>query len=203
MFIMITPYEKYLSIIGYYIDKYFQDQAPYICCKEGCSHCCETGEYPYTHLEFEYLMFGYKNLNDKQKEIIQEKVKKIKEEQQAAKKEDKKFMYECPFLINKSCSVYDYRGIICRSHGLMTFFCDENGKENYQIPYCVHFGLNYSEVFDAEKDTISKEKWHKSGIEVEPNSYNLGLKYLLDNEISYGLNLNFGKQKSLIDWFQD
>lgn len=200
---MISPYEKYLEIIGYYINKYFKNQEPYIHCKEGCSFCCETGEYPYSYLEFEYLMVGYSKLTEEQKEIVKNKIRNIKKQQQEAHAANEQFMYECPFLIDKRCSVYAHRGLICRNHGLMTFFADETGKDNYQIPYCVKLGLNYSNVYDRENDTISKEKWIATGIEVEPKSYNLGLQYLLDNKISHGLDLSFGKQKALIDWLQD
>ncbi len=201
MLSMIEKYEKYLEIVGSYLDKYFEQQKPYIHCKEGCSFCCECGEYPFTKLEMHYLMSGFLKLDEKTKDKIRQKISNLKEEKQKALEKSEKFLYECPFLIDKKCSVYDYRGIICRNYGLMTMFESKEKKETFQIPYCAEEGLNYSIVFDKKRGTISKKMWEKSGIEQEPLSYNVGLNYLLDNEFTQELNIDFGDQLSLIDWF--
>lgn len=198
---MIERYKKYLEITGSYLNKYFEQQKPYIYCKESCSLCCECGEYPFTKLEMQYLMSGFLKLNEKTKNIIRQKIFELKEKQQKTIKKGKKFLYECPFLIDKKCSVYEYRGLICRNHGLMTILINSGRKETFQIPYCANNGLNYSIVYDKKRKTISKKLWKKSGIKQEPLSYNVGLDYLLDNEFTKELNLNFGTQLSLIDWF--
>ena len=59
--------------------------------------------------------------------------------------------------------------------------------------------MNYSEVYDEVNQKISLEKYNASGIEAEPLAYNLGLKYLLNSEFTSGID--FGENKSLIDWF--
>lgn len=197
---MIELYEKYLDNIGESFDKFFAQQKPYICCKEGCSLCCESGEYPFTKLEFDYTLVGYNKLNEKEKNIIQEKVERIKK----AKKEhseDKKFMHECPFLIDTKCSIYKYRGLVCRNHGLMQYTTDKDDKMVYSMPHCVEEGLNYSNVYDPDTGKISSKKWKETGIEAEPVSYNVGLKFLTDNNTTRVLKLDFGEAKALIDWF--
>ena len=67
------------------------------------------------------------------------------------------FMHECPFLINNECSVYKYRGIICRTFGLLSSKDDETPK----VPFCAYEGLNYSNVLDTSINIISEEKFNK------------------------------------------
>lgn len=200
---MIELYEKYLNNIGESLDKFFAQQKPYIFCEEGCSICCEMGEYPFSELEYRYAMIGYNALEQKDKDIIQSKIKKIKEDKNNSKNENlngKKFMHECPFLLNKKCSIYKYRGLICRSYGLVYYIEDKNGEISYKMPCCCDEGLNYSNVYDKETRTISSKKWKETGIETEPVSHNVGLNFLLNNNTTNVLGLNFGESKALIDW---
>lgn len=197
---MITTYEKYLEIIHErMLEKFFNQQKDYIFCKSGCSLCCEFGQYPFSELEFKYAMIGYNNLSDEIKSLIQKKIKEVKEQQ--ADDNSKEFAYECPFLIDKMCSIYNYRGIICRTHGLMFYYQDENGESKSKAPKCMSIGLNYGNVYDEKAKTISSEMWEKSGIETEPVAYNLSLKFLLNNVLTKQLALDFGEEKTLIDWF--
>lgn len=196
---MLDSYDKYLETIDSYLAKFFEQQKPYIFCKSGCSICCEEGTYPFSKLEFDYLMFGYEKLPSAVKIQIDSNINRIKEEKK--KSADKNFLYTCPFLIDNECSVYQYRGLICRSYGLMSFYTDTNGERKCHIPCCVSHGLNYSNVYDEETGIFTTEKWLKSGIEIEPVSYNISLNYLLDNDLTKFLDLEFGSQKALIDWF--
>lgn len=196
---MLENYENYLEIIGISLKNFFTQQSPYIFCKEGCSICCETGEYPFSQLEFQYAMMGYNTLGEDEKNIIKEKVEKIL--QQKKESTEQVFMHECPFLINKKCSIYKYRGIICRNYGLMHYETDENNELKYKIPYCVHHNLNYSNVFDKETGMISSKKWRETGIEIEPDSFNIGRDFLTNNNTTKELGLEFGESKALIDWF--
>ena len=197
---MLERYEQYLNLIGSrLLQKYFDNQKEYIRCKEGCSHCCETGEYPFTNLEFQYAMVGYNALSEKEKNIIRQKVKQIKMDKENSTEEV--FMHECPFLINKKCSIYQHRSIVCRTHGLLYFINNEDGSSKNKIPHCVNLGLNYSNVYDKNIGMISDVLWEQSGIENEPVAYNVGLKALCKNSVTEELELDFGEAKPLIDWF--
>lgn len=196
---MMEYYEKYLEIIDSYLSKFFEQQKPYIFCKEGCSICCETGTYPFLKLEFDYLMIGYEKLPDNIKVQIQKNIKNIKKEKNKSGEEN--FFHACPFLLNNKCSVYKYRALICRSYGLMSFYNNKKGEQRYHIPCCVSKGLNYSNVYDKELGIITTEKWKQTGIEVEPVSHNVNLKFLLNNKLTRHLNLELGSQKVLMDWF--
>lgn len=196
---MMDAYTKYLEIIDAYLAEFFEQQRPYIFCKEGCSSCCESGVYPFSQLEFNYLMMGFENLSEDDKVQVLKKIKQLKTEKENYK--DGKFLYACPFLINNCCSVYDYRALICRSYGLASFYTDNEGKKNYQIPFCVSQGLNYSSVYDEKVGTFTTDKWKKSGIEVEPVSHNVSLEFLANNDLTQHLGLELNMPKSLIDWF--
>lgn len=205
----LANYKAYLNLIEErMLNKYFEQQKPYICCKAGCSHCCEKGQYPVTRIELAYLLLGFSQLPDKEKFEIIEKIKNLKQEKIDFETEnpDSKegFMYECPFLKDKKCSVYEFRAVICRTHGLMFFV--EDAKENEpknKIPFCVHLGLNYSNIYDEETKMLSDEKMKALGITQEPLAYNLSLKTLFNNEITKNLDFEFGEVKAMIDWFPD
>lgn len=197
---MIETYEKYLEILhNRMLQKFFAQQKEYVFCKLGCSHCCEKGQYPFSELEFKYTMMGYNNLSNEDKMIIDEQIREVKTEQVNYSGDN--FMYRCPFLINKMCSIYKYRGIICRTHGLMFYYKNKDGETKNKAPHCIDIGLNYSNVYDTKTQTISDDLWRKSGIETEPVAYNLSLTFLLDNILTRELKLEFGAEKTLIDWF--
>ena len=54
-----ADYKAYLRTISKHLDFCFENQKEYICCKKGCAHCCESGQYPYSSLEFNYLLLGF------------------------------------------------------------------------------------------------------------------------------------------------
>ena len=227
-----TKFADYLLYIAYLNKKlagFFEEQAPYIFCQKGCSKCCKNGEYPFSKMEFNFLMIGFSKLPEETKQIILKKVEKLKEEkakifychseakrneilryaqndvktEESHKKEFKnskfEFTYECPFLINDECSVYDFRGIICRSFGLMSINPDGNSK----IPFCAFEGLNYSNVVEPETKIISSEKYYKLGDNVpEPLAYNVGYKFLTSKNVEENFHINFGEKKALINWFE-
>lgn len=191
----IADYILYMAYLNKKLGKFFDDQKPYISCKRGCSKCCENGEYPFSELEHEFLMIGFSKLKpDIQKKIVN----KISEIKRAKENSDGVFTYECPFLINHECSVYDFRGIICRSFGLMSI--NPNGKT--KIPFCAFENLNYSNVVDEETKIISLKKYQKLGKDVpEPLAYNVSYGFLTSENIEKSFHLNFGEKKSLIEWF--
>ena len=48
----LETYKKYLKIVQKYLDDCFENQKEYLSCQKGCSHCCERGAYPYSHINF-------------------------------------------------------------------------------------------------------------------------------------------------------
>ena len=69
-----AKYKQYLNTITKVLNEYFEDQKEYICCKVGCAHCCQHGQYPFSDLEFKYLLLGFLQLDieKKNKKFLQE-----------------------------------------------------------------------------------------------------------------------------------
>ena len=177
---MLNNYEKFLKEFDLKIDNYFKEQSEHICCKEGCSGCCEIGDYPFTQLEMMYLMQGFKTLPSILQEQIRNNLFQIKQNRVSTH-----LFYKCPFLINNKCSVYKYRGITCRTFGLA--YLTKEGV--VKLPECVNEGLCYSKV--CKDRTLT----------VEPVKEDLSLLEITESDLAKKYKLDFGPSRSLIDWF--
>lgn len=194
--VMIENYILFLKFLDEKLQKFFTLQNPYIMCKKGCALCCKDAQIPYSKIEMDYLMMGAWGLSDKNKRIVAQNVQKILKEKQEFKGD--KFVYDCPFLINNECSVYNFRGIVCRTFGLLSIGEDGNVK----IPFCCYKGLNYSNVMDFDTKKISSRKYKELGFENEPAGFNIGYEFLTDKDFEKTFKLEFGEKKPLIDWFE-
>ena len=158
-------YSDFLKDLDKRLLQYFELHKSFINCHLGCSSCCENGDYPLSQIELEYLMQGFIKLNDDTKRVVQENIKDMKKGE------------ACPFLVDKKCSVYGYRPIICRVHGL-AYLCKD---ETVKVPYCAKEGRNYTNVYkDGE-------------IEINPIKENLDTQNILKD-------FDFGEIRNLIDW---
>lgn len=178
---MLKRYERFLEKLDKRLERYFEEQCEFIKCKPKCSLCCEVGEYPFSRLEAEYLMSGFVKLPVEVQRQIKKEIKNLKA--QTPK------LYRCPFLIDGMCSVYKYRGIVCRTHGIAWFDEDEN---IIRLPYCVNKGLNYAKVFDRETGEVLLENPVKERLKIDS---------LLRNNEAEELNLECGEIRPLLMWF--
>ena len=161
----MEKYSKFLKSLDARLYCYFKQQAEHICCKKGCSDCCEQGDYPISELELKYLMLGFSSLDYELKFKIQKKFSEIKKGG------------ECPFLIDKICSIYSHRPIICRVHGL-AYLCKD---KTVKLPYCANNKLNYNNVYNNGEFLT------------EPVKENLDTQNLLQD-------FDFGEIRNLYDW---
>ena len=187
---ILKNYENYLQFLDSKLSKFFISQKPFIFCKKGCARCCQKAQFPYSLLEIKYLLTGFLKLDKKTQQKIADEKKKFK---------GKKFRYDCPFLIGNICSVYDYRGVLCRTFGLMTKIIDDEIK----APFCADLGLNYSNVLNLKNNKISLRKYKKLRVKEEPLGFNISYKYLTDDVFEESFNIKFGDKKPLINWFID
>lgn len=127
----MREYQDFLKLLDKKLDEYFKSHASLLCCKKRCSVCCERGDYPISELELKYLMQGFLSLENELKSQVQDNFKNIKKGG------------TCPFLINKECSIYPYRPIVCRVHGLAYLLKNRVVK----LPYCTNEGKNYSNLY--------------------------------------------------------
>ncbi len=186
----IENYEKFLEVITEDLEKIFDYQKEYICCKKGCSHCCKRGDYPMSQLEFEYLMKGYNETNETVKKKINENIEIVKNGDTDS--------YPCPFLIDNSCSIYKYRPLVCRAFGVLT----EDSKGNPSFPFCTTIGLNFSKIYDSEKKHLSSRLVKENNFKIFPRIFRLSNNVMMNLPLAKELNLNFGEAKKMIDFFE-
>ena len=178
---MLKRYEEFLKHLDKRLNNYFEEQCEYIKCQSGCSACCEVGEYPFSRLELEYLLSGFAKLPIETRIKIREEIIKLKN--------DKPKMHKCPFLIDKKCSVYPYRGLVCRIHGLAWYDEVEN---RVRLPYCVNKGLNYSKVFDRKTGEVFLQ---------DPIKERLRIDTILQSDEAKKYQLEMGEIRPLLKWF--
>lgn len=195
--IMTDNYTNYLSFIDTKISGFFEKQKPYIFCKKGCGKCCQNAQFPYSQIEITHLLNGYRKLDYNIKQQVLENITKINKQKNEFKDKKEQFKYDCPFLINNECSVYEYRGIVCRTFGLITLN-NESGK--MMLPFCAYQGLNYSNVLEPDSGVISTDKFKKGKFLQEPLSFNVSYEFLTDTDFEYSFKFEFGERKALIDW---
>lgn len=191
---LINNYINYLKFLDEKFARFFKSQAPYIFCKKGCGKCCRGAQFPYTKIEVTYLLYGAQNLDSPIGEKVLKNIQRIKKQKQLYT--GKRFRYDCPFLINDECCVYEYRGIICRAFGLMTIDKDEKVK----VPFCCFDGYNYSNVMQDDGKNVSPEKFKLLGVKEEPVAFNVRYENLTDEDIAHSFGFSFGEKKPLIDW---
>lgn len=194
--LMLCNYAVYLEFLNEKLNKFFESQKPYIFCRKGCAKCCKNSQFPYSAIEFRYLLNGALTLDKRIQEKIEANIKELLEKKKNFR--GKKFLYDCPFLIDDVCSVYPYRGLICRTFGLMT----NTVNQKIKAPFCAFKGLNYSNVLNLRKKTISVRKFKKLNTKLEPLGFNISYKYLTCEDYERTFNIKFGESKPVIDWFE-
>ena len=194
--LMLCNYAVYLEFLNEKLKKFFESQKPYIFCQKGCAKCCKNSQFPYSAIEFRYLLNGALTLDKRIQEKIEANIKELLEKKK--KFRGKKFLYDCPFLIDDACCVYPYRGVICRTFGLMT----NTVNQKIKAPFCAFKGLNYSNVLNLRKKTISVRKFKKLNTKLEPLGFNISYKYLTCEDYERTFNVKFGESKPVIDWFE-
>ena len=191
----LAQYKQYLNSIQSLLDSYFEHQSDYICCKKGCAHCCEKGVYPYSELEFNYLMLGVLNLPDNKKIEIAKRIDELKKNYKDFKGDE--FTHRCPFLDeDKTCTVYDYRGIICRNFGILQI--NDSGK--VLMPFCQELGLNYSTVYSDKERKFDFSHIEELGYKHAPKPFPVSRNLLMDKDLFKDEPLDFGESKALIEW---
>ena len=107
-------------------------------CKNGCSLCCiDFSVFP---VEFYFILNELKNENSK-------------------REKNGNFNHEvCAFLRNHSCTIYQHRPIMCRTHGLPLVYANDDG--DFELSACE---LNFTD-FDFEdfnpENTMPQDKYN-------------------------------------------
>ena len=194
---MLENYLTYLVFLNNKLTKFFASQTQFIFCKKGCARCCKNAEFPYSEIELKYLLYGFLRLDKDTQNKIEANIKRVVDEK--SQFNGSTFLYDCPFLIDDVCSVYDYRGIICRTFGLLTKGTDDRVK----VPFCCYQGLNYSNILNKKTKKLSQAKIKKLKLVDEPVGFNISYQFLTDPDFENSFGFKFGRKRPLIDWFYD
>jgi len=102
----------------------------------GCpDNCCDSYFLHHTYTEWAYLWQGLKNLGQKQLQAIMDKAAKYVVESEAALAIGKRPVIMCPLNTDGLCSLYSYRLMICRLHGVPATFTRPDGQK-IDFPGC-------------------------------------------------------------------
>lgn len=199
---MLDKYRQFLEKLDIELSNYFGEQCNYVFCKEGCYDCCQMGQYPMSQIEFEYLKVAYKALPLEKTKIVDSRVKKLKKEYEKHKNKScsKNFEHACPFLVGRSCCIYQNRPIICRTFGLIKSAKMLDGTEVAILPDCLHKGLNYSNVFNFLKNDFGDEKIAQFKDCTPPMTYDISLQSIYEKNQN---NIDFSYRKTMIEFLKD
>ncbi len=93
------------------------DQYGFQC--NGCEdNCCETEFYHHTHIEKAYFLHGFNRLQRPVIVMSSKKAKKVNAKRHLAAKKKERLRIMCPVNIDGKCTLYPYRPMICRLHGI-------------------------------------------------------------------------------------
>ena len=102
----------------------------------GCSeNCCESEFYHHTYIEKDFLLYGLKHLSDSAIKLAVKKARKVSSTRQSFANKGKPVRIMCPLNNDGLCSIYAYRPMICRLHGIPHELC-RPGTQPVKNPGC-------------------------------------------------------------------
>jgi Fe-S-cluster containining protein len=127
------------ALIDEVITNHFKEHNITLICSKGCSICCKNTELPVLDIEMRLIKKYIKTMINSP--IIDGLLKNIKYF-------DKNKLC-CPFLVNKICSVYEVRPIVCRVYYRKNKKCVKGEDANYRRLDIVSF--DREKLLDAIK----------------------------------------------------
>ncbi len=103
---------------------------------EGCpDNCCDSYFLHHTYIEWAYLMYGFQLLSpDKQQEILGKAEMYNRACEEATAKEERP-QAMCPLNEEGLCTLYKFRLMVCRTHGVPSQMMRPDGKR-LSFPGC-------------------------------------------------------------------
>jgi len=102
----------------------------------GCSdNCCDSYFLHHTYTEWAFLWQGLKTLDPAQLKSITEKAEQYVVESEGILAQGKRPVLMCPLNTDGLCSLYPYRLMICRLHGIPATFTRPDGQK-MEFPGC-------------------------------------------------------------------
>jgi hypothetical protein len=119
------------------------DHYGFNCCSGCRDNCCRTRFYHHTHIEYLFMKIGYRSLDLENRRVLKARAARICHAADKVKKDDVTVPPMCPLNVDNLCSLYAYRPMICRLHGIP----HELRKPGRQVvfgPGCITFDQLYS-----------------------------------------------------------
>jgi len=111
----------------------------------GCDeNCCQTRFYHHTFLEYLYLKMGYDRLGDDKRKVIAERSLTVVRKTRVIEERRMPVRLMCPLNFEGACSLYPYRPMICRLHGI-PHELRKPGGEIMKSPGCDEFTNRFGE----------------------------------------------------------
>lgn len=114
------PFFEHLESIYVSIDEKYKEAADHYGFQcSGCDeNCCMTHFYHHTHIEFFYIVTGFKTLDGGIKKDILSQATLVQRHIGKDNSETEPSRLMCPLNINGKCVIYKHRPMICRMHGI-------------------------------------------------------------------------------------
>jgi len=85
----------------------------------GCEdNCCQTRFYHHTYLEYLLIRKGFDHLDSSDRSAIRVKAEEVCRQTESADDKGVPLRLMCPLNIDGMCTLYRYRPMICRLHGI-------------------------------------------------------------------------------------
>jgi len=105
----------------------------------GChDNCCDSFFLHHTYTEWAYLWHGLKTLDDKQIKTITKKASNYVIESETSLAKGERPIIMCPLNAEGLCTLYQYRMMICRLHGVPATFTRPDGQQ-INSPGCFRY----------------------------------------------------------------
>ncbi len=86
---------------------------------DGCTqNCCLTRFYHHTYLEYLYLRMGFEKLDARKKGEVLSRAEEVCRETVRADENEMSLRVMCPLNDSSLCTLYPFRPMICRMHGI-------------------------------------------------------------------------------------
>lgn len=98
--------------VSQFFDRFFEKYQNHMKCGLGCSSCCQSGLTVFP-VEAQRIFEWWDSLETAQREELQRRWSKCEVSAESGSREA-----SCAFLLDKYCSIYPARPVVCRSQGL-------------------------------------------------------------------------------------
>ena len=111
---------------------------------DGCEdNCCRTRFYHHTYLEYLYIQAGLNQLGHQRQRELQSRAAAVCRETENADEKAMPVRRMCPLNTDGRCTLYTYRPMICRLHGI-SHELRKPGQNAIRRPGCGMFDLQCS-----------------------------------------------------------